>query len=133
MEEKGSSCCPEVAGFGHLRLIHHCHPRAGGAGPPTLGQSCLSGCFISCFMSNLVPREPLSEGTYFPWDRSQAEPKVILQQGVSGKSFGVPPSPWQDLSSAGLNELIVGTRRVMARLGEGGQPGVCGHGWSWGQ
>ena len=85
-----------------------------GSRSPSPAQSCLSMCCISCFTSNLDPREPLSEGTYFPWDRSQAEPKGILQRGVSGKGFGVAPSPWQDLSSAGLSEGIVAEPRHQA-------------------
>lgn len=66
---------------------------------------------ISCFVSNLDPGESLSEDIYFPWDRSRAEPKGSLQRGVSGKGFGVAPSPWQDFSSAELREPIVAAPR----------------------
>lgn len=92
---------------------------------------------ISCFMSNLDPRKPLSEGTYFPWDRSQAESEGILQRGVSGKGFGVAPSPQQDLFSAGLREPIAagprhqegndwaGQRRTVRGLTWGQRAGIC--------
>lgn len=58
------------------------------------------------------------------WDRSQAEPKGILQRGVSGKGFGVAPSPWKDLGSAGLSDpswLNQDMKRGMAGLGWAGQ------------
>ena len=102
-----------------------------GSRSPSPAQSCLSTCCISCFTSNLDPREPLSEGTYFPWDRSQAEPKGVPQRGVSGKGFGVASNPWQDLSSAELSEPIVAGARHQEGDGWAGQ-GRTGRGlWAW--
>ena len=86
LEEEGLSCCPEVARRGQLRLVHHCQPRAGGAGPPARHLPASLG------PHRLLQVQPGARGAPSRGQepgRSQRRPP----KGRSGRALGFLPAP----------------------------------------